>query len=150
LTLGVTYTVPNLQPDLYLVAVSDADNDQPNFSTFVTINTIPSPTITLGANPGVCLGELTASLTYSATTGTPDQYSINFDAAAEAQGFTDVVNAALPASPISIVIPGGAVAGVYDATISVQNTTTGCSSTPTPISVTVNANPTITLGANPT
>ena len=37
-------------------------------------------------NPSVCVGSTSANLTYSATTATPDQYSINFNAAAEAQG----------------------------------------------------------------
>ncbi|WP_276372452.1 gliding motility-associated C-terminal domain-containing protein, partial [Chryseolinea sp. H1M3-3] len=113
----------------------------------VTIN--PTPTITLGANPSVCTGATAASLPFSATTGTPNQYSINFNAAAEAQGFVDVVNAALPATPISITVPGAAAAGTYNATITVRNSTTGCVSASQPISVTVVASPTITLGANP-
>ena len=113
----------------------------------VTIN--PSPSITLGTNPSVCLGVTSANLTYSATTGTPDQFSIDFNAAAEAQGFTDVTNATLPASPIVITIPGGAIAGTYGATLTVRNTTTNCASSSQPISVTIGANPTITLGTNP-
>ena len=113
----------------------------------VTIN--PTPTITLGPNPSVCTGSTTAALAYSATTGTPNQYSINFNAAAEAQGFVDVVNAALPVTPISITVPGAAIAGTYNATITVRNSATGCVSAGSPISVTIIGSPTITLGANP-
>ena len=113
----------------------------------VTIN--PSPTITLGANPSVCTGATSAGLAFTATTGTPNQYSIDFNGAAEAQGFVDVVNAALPATPISITVPGAAVAGTYNATITVRNSTTGCVSASQPISVTIVPSPTITLGANP-
>ena len=113
----------------------------------VTIN--PNPTITLGANPAVCSGTTTAPLTYSATTGTPNQFSIDFNAAAEAQGFVDVVNAALPATPISIAVPAGAIAGVYSASITVRNSTTGCLSAALPITVTISLTPTITLGPNP-
>ena len=113
----------------------------------VTIN--PEPTITLGANPSVCLGSATANLSYAGTTGSPNQYSIDFNAAAEAQGFVDVVNAALPATPISIVVPGAAVAGTYNATITVRNSVTGCVGVASPISVTINPTPTIVLGANP-
>ena len=116
----------------------------------ITITIIANPTITLGANPSVCIGSATASLPYSATTGSPNQYSIDFNAGAEAQGFVDVVNVALPASPISITIPGIAVPGTYNATLTVRSTGSTCSSSSQPITVTINPNPTITLGANPT
>jgi trimeric autotransporter adhesin len=97
------------------------------------------PTITLDADPSVCIGVTSADLTYSATTDNPDQYSIDFDAAAEAQGFVDVVNATLPASPIVITI-SGAAAGTYNGDLTVYNSTTGCVSTAYPITVTVNPN----------
>ena len=113
----------------------------------VTIN--PVPTITLGANPGVCIGSATANLTYSATTGSPNQYSIDFNAAAEAQGFVDVANAAFPASPIVITVPGGAIAGTYNATLTVLNTVTGCGSSVQPISVTINPDTDHRLGCQP-
>ncbi|MBK6378925.1 MAG: hypothetical protein IPF72_03970 [Chitinophagaceae bacterium] len=106
------------------------------------------PTITLGANPVVCVGTTTANLTYSAVTNTPDQYSIDFDAAAEAQGFVDVVNAALPASPIVITITG-AVPGTYNALLRIRNSTTGCLSNNYPITVTINPNNTIALTSAP-
>jgi hypothetical protein len=115
----------------------------------IIISVIANPTITLGPNPSVCIGSPSASLAYSATTGSPNQYSIDFDGGAQAQGFVDVVNAALPVSPISITIPGIAVAGTYNATITVRNSATGCVSASQPITVTINPNPTITLGANP-
>ena len=115
----------------------------------ITVTIVPSPTITIGPNPSACVGSTTANLSYSATTATPNQYSINFNAAAEAQGFVDVVNAALPATPIVITVPAAAVAGTYSATLSVLNSVTGCNSTPQNISVTIVANPSISLGANP-
>jgi large repetitive protein len=118
-------------------------------SSPISITIDPTPTITLGANPSVCVGTLTANLGYTATTGTPNQYSINFNVAAEAQGFVDVVNAALPVTPIVITVPATALPGIYNATITVLSTGTGCISTPNAISVTIIANPTITLGANP-
>ena len=115
----------------------------------ITVTILPNPTIALGANPAVCTGATTAGLPYTATTGTPNQYSIDFNAAAEAQGFVDVVNAALPASPITITIPGAAVAGVYNASLIVRNSGSTCSSPAQPISVTISTTPTITLGASP-
>ena len=63
----------------------------------VKIYSIPlcSPSsITLGTSPAVCSGVTSVNLPYTATTGTPDQYSIDYDAAAEAAGFADVANAA--------------------------------------------------------
>ncbi|MBL7775517.1 MAG: hypothetical protein JNK89_05910, partial [Saprospiraceae bacterium] len=54
------------------------------------------PTISLGASPTVCQGATSASLPYSGTTGSPNQYTIDYNAAAEAQGFVDVAYTALP------------------------------------------------------
>ncbi len=106
-------------------------------SSTVTVNVIPSPGITLGANPSVCSGITTANLTYSGTSESPDEYSINYNGAAEAQGFVDVTNAPLPASPIMLVVPGGAAPAIYSATLTVRNSTSGCVSSTTPITVTI-------------
>ncbi len=106
----------------------------------VTVNA--NPTITLGANPAVCAGVTSANLTYSATTGTPNQYSIVYSAAAITAGFVNVTNAVLPVSPITLVVPAAAPAAVYTANLIVTNSVTGCVSTTSPISVTVNALPT--------
>jgi hypothetical protein len=110
------------------------------FTTYV--NVAPAnPTITLGTNPSVCFGSTSANLTYSATTNTPNEYSIDFDAAAETAGFVDVALTALPVSPISIVVPGAAPASIYNATITVKNTTSGLSSAGDAFTVTVNTLP---------
>lgn len=106
-------------------------------STLVTLTQPAAVTITLGSNPTVCFGTTTANLTYSATTGTPTLYSIDFDAAAEGQGFIDVTDASLPASPIVIAVPGTAAAGTYNATLTVKTNT--CTSASYAITVTVNA-----------
>ncbi len=82
-----------------------------------------SPTITLGANPSVCQGVTTASLTYSALGGGPTAYLIDYSDAANAAGFVDVSTptALNPApSSITLTVPGGADAGVYSATIYIQ------------------------------
>jgi hypothetical protein len=106
----------------------------------VTIeNTLP--TIVLGANPSVCIGSTPANLSYSGPTGSPDQYSIVYDVAAHTAGFVDVTNAALPSSPIVLLVPGAATAGTYSGTLTVRNSTSGCVSVGYPISVTINALP---------
>ncbi len=105
-----------------------------------------TPTITLGPNPSVCQATSPAILTYTATTGTPSNYSIDFDVTAEGQGFVDVpITTSLPPLQISITVPGGAVAGTYNATLNVKNTTTTCSSISYPITVTIYPLPTVTF-----
>ena len=110
----------------------------------VTIN--DNPTITLNAIPSICLGTGSVNLGYLSTTGSPNEYALDWVAAAETAGLTDVSQTSLPASPIAITGLGGLTAGTYDAGLAIYNTTTGCTNT-TPIQVTVNANPTITLSA---
>ena len=107
----------------------------------LAVNVNNTPTIAgVNVNP-VCSGS-NASLTYSGLTGTPDQYSIDFNGAA---GFTDVVNASLPASPITIVVPGAVAPGTYSADLTVRNSTSGCVSAVTPISIVVRPSPTATI-----
>jgi len=120
----------------------------PGYPVSVTVNALP--TITPGINPSVCAGATSAPLPYTgAATGAPDQYSITWTGAAPGQGFADITNMALPASPISLAVPAAAVAGTYTGTLRVRNSTTGCVSPGASISVTINVVPAITLGSNP-
>lgn len=105
----------------------------------VTVNIRPS--ITLGTPSSVCVGTSPSTLTYSATLGSPNQYSIDYDAAAEALGFADVANTVLPVSPINLVVPGTASAATYNATLSVRNSATLCTSPSYPITITINPLP---------
>ncbi len=111
----------------------------------ITVTVIAVPTITLGTNPSECRSITTAPLPYSAPTGTPNQYSIVYDAAALAAGFVNVTNAALPAGSITLTVPAAAPADIYNATLTVRNSTTGCVSNTYPITVTVNARPVPTI-----
>ena len=104
------------------------------------------PTITLGASPSVCAGVTMANLTYGATTVNPDKYSITYDATALAQGFASVSNVSLPSSPIIQTVPAAAVAATYNATLTVKNSATGCTSSGYPITVTVNPILTASVG----
>ena len=63
--------------------------------------------ITLGDSPVVCQGATSANLPYTELNGSPlpDEYTIDYDAAAEAAGFADVAYTALPLSPIPFPLP---------------------------------------------
>ena len=98
------------------------------------------PTITLGTNPDVTIGTTSGNLPFSATTETPDKYSIVFDATAKTAGFADVTDAVLGATPIVIAIPAvltGLQGGLFNATLTVKNATTGCVSSSSAITITV-------------
>jgi hypothetical protein len=129
-TSTTTYTVTSTFPESGCTA-----------SSTVEVTVFDPPTITLGSNPSVCQGSTSANLSYSGTTGSPNQYSVDYDAAANTAGFIDVTNAALPASPIILVVPGAAGLGTYNGTLTVRNSSTTCVSTTYPITVTIIAGP---------
>ena len=101
---------------------------------------IQSTAITLGANPVTCQNVSTfiTNLPYSSTTGSPNQYSLNWTGIASGV-FSNVAYTTLPAGNIPISIPGGVSAGNYSGTITVRNSTSGAVSSGYPISVTVNS-----------
>ncbi|WMW78337.1 T9SS type A sorting domain-containing protein [Flavobacterium sp. 20NA77.7] len=109
-------------------------------SNTVTVTPNLLPTITLGTAAPVCLGGLSSSLSFTATTDAPNQYTIDFDAAANTAGFADITTfTAFTTSPIALTVPASAVAGTYNGTILVKNSTTGCvSATPQAFSITIN------------
>ena len=112
-----------------------------------TINLTPS--VTLGTNPSVCQGVTSANLPYTNAVGSPNQYSITYDAAAISAGFTNVVNGTPTATPLVLAVPATAAPAVYNATLTIRNSATGCTSASYPFTLTVNAVPTITLGTVP-
>jgi len=107
---------------------------QTAFFDNITVSVL-NPSIVLGPNPMPCVGSTTTTLSYGSPMNSPTQYSIDWNAAANSAGFTDITNAALPVSPIPITIPVGAVVGTYSGSLTVRNTTTLCSSEVYSISV---------------
>ncbi|MDD5184460.1 MAG: hypothetical protein PHS84_04275, partial [Paludibacter sp.] len=97
------------------------------------------PTITLGSYPSVCQGSSIANLTYTATTGCPNQYIISFDATAKTAGFLNVDPTTLPSSPITISVPTGVTPATYNASLTVINSN-GFHSSVYAITITVTAN----------
>jgi hypothetical protein len=110
-----------------------------------TVTIIANPTITLGTNPSACAGATSATLPYTATTGSPNQYSITYSAAAISAGFANVGLTTLPASPIGLTVPAGVAAGSYNGTLTVRNSTTGCSSGSSPFTVTIGSSSTFSI-----
>lgn len=111
----------------------------------VTITVYPLPTITLGTNPSICSGTTTANLPFTATTNTPNKYSIVYNAAAITAGLVNVTNATFPAtSPISLTVPAGITPGTYNGSISVSNIN-NCGSTSVPFTITVRPLPTASI-----
>jgi hypothetical protein len=109
----------------------------PQYYTLGSVSSV-KPTITLLPVPNVCRCSTSALLPYSTTTGTPNQYKIDFDAAANAAGFTDTpVWTALPSSPITFVVPSAASPGTYHGSIVVR--------TSVPVNTSIPYNFTVTM-----
>lgn len=124
----------------YLEATITATGCKSATRTAVTITVNPLPGITLGGSPSACIGASTAALTYTATTGTPNTYSITWDAAALAAGFSNVQGLALPASPVTLNVPATAAITTYTGSLTVKNAN-GCVSSSQNISLFIRSKP---------
>ena len=104
-----------------------------------------APTITKGVTPNICAGASSTTLPYTSTTGAPNQYKIDWNAAANAAGVKNVAYTALPPSPINITGLGDVGSGTYAGTLYVRNSTSPtCESVGVAVSFTINATPDIT------
>lgn len=104
------------------------------FTVTVTVN--PQPTITLGTPTAICAGATSFALPYTATGGSPDQYSVS------GAGIKAVANGTLGSSLLMVNLSGPATAGNVGYSLTVRNATTGCISQTYTGSVTVHALPT--------
>jgi hypothetical protein len=145
---GSSWSYPNTTSVSSTSVSFDGLGSLPGTATFALAECEP-PTIALGTNPVVCEGTVSTELPYSAVTGSPVEYSIDFDATAEWQGFSDVPWTSLPASPISISVPGGASPGTYNATLIVR-TEVDCESTGDVFTITIDPLPTASAGGSET
>jgi len=133
-SVSVDFDITATSGILEVTATNGCGTSAPR-SMAITVNVIS--TITLGANPSVCQGVNSADLSFSDTTGSPDQYSIVYSAAAISQGFVNVTNAPLGSSPVILVVPVAALANVYNGDLTVRNSTTGCVSSIYSFTVTI-------------
>ena len=83
-----------------------------------------SPTITLGSIGVVTTTATSFEIPYTSTTGTPNQYSITAVSNA-LPGFSNVTNATLQSSPISVVIPASS-GGTYNFDLTIKNSSNAC------------------------
>jgi|GEM_PF-965359 len=124
------------------------------YSTIRSITVNPALSITLGANPEVCQNEVSASLSYSATTGSPDRWVLVFDSNAVSAGFASPQNNNLnsESGTISINVPYSIATGVYNAVLKVITDYPICSSIDYPVTITVTSGTPVAVsisGANP-
>ncbi len=121
------------------ISLTSAGATSRNVAVNGTVNTLP--TITLGTIASVNTTATSFSIPYTATTGSPNQYSLVAGTPTAMPGFAAVNNTTLPASPssLSITIPASA-ATTYNFNLTVHNSTTGCVSTAVPVAVTVEIN----------
>ncbi|RPH32757.1 MAG: hypothetical protein EHM93_07980 [Bacteroidales bacterium] len=115
-----------------------------NISSALAITVNPLPTITLTVIPPIsaCSSAEKFFLPYSATTGT--RYSISAGAAPLA-GFAAINNAPIVPSPLEIPIPKNSAVGTYQFTITVSDAN-GCVSTSQNFDLTINSIPAVTFG----
>jgi PKD repeat protein len=129
----------NTAPGTYTgtIKVKNANGCESAARTFtLTVNALISITAAATAT-GVTASTAsqTTPLTYSATTGTPNTYSITWNPT-PVNSFAAVTNTTLPASPIRVTVPANTPAGTYSGNLTVRNTG-GCVSAPSVFTVTV-------------
>lgn len=101
-----------------------------NLAVSGTVN--PIPTITLGTIPSINTRSTSFTIPYTATTGSPNQFSLTAGTNALA-GFVPIIKQALTGSPLTISIPQNTVVGNYNFNLIIYNSVTGCESSIIPI-----------------
>lgn len=86
------------------------------------LTVVSPPGITLGADPEICSGFTSSSLTYTNAINTPITYSISW----VTSGFTALTDQPLPAGNIPFAIPANTGPGTYSGVLTVKNAN-GCS-----------------------
>jgi gliding motility-associated-like protein len=139
---GFTGTVTPIEYSFKDKGINDGGTDIRTSNTVSVSISVHDFTIT-NANAGVCVGTTPALITFSGgLSGSPYQYSIDFDGTAEGQGFIDVSNATLTAGSISVTVPGGAIVGTYSGNLTIRNSTTLAVTSIIPITVQLSNAPT--------
>jgi len=140
-TTGPTVTAsPTITTNYYVTATGSEGCTNNMWSTLVSVEN--PPTLIPGTVNAICVGQY-SFLPYSSATGYPNGYRIDWEAAANSAGLSDVSSwETLPASQItintSLALPGTYLGNLY-----LQSTSYGCESIAIPISVRVSTKPII-------
>ncbi|MCK6612511.1 MAG: hypothetical protein L6Q78_15905, partial [Bacteroidia bacterium] len=131
---SITLNNLNATTTLYAEAIDTPCISESRTAIIAKINPIPG--ITLGSIGSVTNTATSFSIPYSATTGSPNQYSIAVGTPTAMPGFSAITNASLTSSPIQVSIPASSE-NTYNFNLSIKNTTTGCQSAAIPFALTV-------------
>ena len=99
--------------------------NNPALSNSITVSVDPMPSVTWNSTAAVCKGTTSTVLNYTNALNAPNQYSIDWSAAANTAGLSDVSWTNLSGGNVTINNITNTV-GNYTASILVRNTTTGC------------------------
>src|SRR6056300_553214 len=142
-----TYTSLNVNSTTYYRALIQNGSCSSTYSSTFTVSTNALPTFTLSSNADAQCPGSAGSLTITAKSSGADQYRIDWDAAAESAGFSDVTLTTIPGTNI-LPLAANATAGTYNATVYVKNSSTGLESNGTSITFTVNALPAVLISSS--
>ncbi len=131
-----SFNLPNLSAGTYsdfAIGATTATGTNP------TLTAPALPTITLGTIAGVSTTAMSFSIPYTATTGSPNQYSLVAGTPAMS-GFNAVSNQTFSGTSgtFNVTIPASA-ANTYNFNLTVRNSTTGCVSAAVPVALAVTA-----------
>lgn len=112
---GNSYTIPFAitQDTVFYVAAGKTGCTASSERVPVRVLTKPLPDITFAGSLYLCQSRTSVQVPYTNAVNSPVQYSIAWGAAAVTAGFQAVATTALPASPISLSVPGAAVPQAY-------------------------------------
>ncbi len=119
---GETYTV-STSGTYYIRSYYTATGCWSSGAGSLAVTVVPIPNISLGSTPSICTSSSSQSVAFSYTNpqGSPTHYVIDWNAAANTAGLSDVPMTALPASPIYVTAPANIPNGVYSGTITISN-----------------------------
>lgn len=140
-TTSISYSEsPSVSGTWEYRAVVGNGNCTPVFSAPFVVTVNPELTVSLGSSPTVCATTTTTQLNYTATTGLPEGWILDFDATANTAGFSDQ-NGGLATAPSSVTVnvPYGIAPGIYNAVFRVIKYYPSCNSINYPITITVTA-----------
>ena len=123
---GDTFTYANVTADtVFWVASGKTGCTASSERVPVRVLVRPLPAITFNSTFYTCQHYTTAQLNYANPVNSPATYSIAWGAAAGTAGFVNVNNAAFPASPVSVAVPGTALPQSWPGTLVLRGTN-GC------------------------